>query len=105
MIGRMKERLATELEAALLRALRATWQELNEGHLRSRLQAPTIALHDDDGTLGRWAAETRTSSSPKRSVSRTRRRTVRRSARSASGWASTRAPPGCPLPPPTPATR
>jgi hypothetical protein len=56
----MKERLSAELETALLRALRATWQELNDGHLRGRLSPPVIALTESTQHLGRWVLETRT---------------------------------------------
>jgi hypothetical protein len=59
-VEKMIEGLTADLETALLRALRAAWTQLNEGHLRSRLQPPAIALSDGESKLGQWIAESRT---------------------------------------------
>src|SRR5688500_10672996 len=52
--------LTAALETALVRALSATWHEINQGHLRGRLQPPVIALSDAASRLGQWIAATRT---------------------------------------------
>src|SRR5581483_4894672 len=48
------------LEAATLRALRRTWDDLNWNFFRTRMQAPTLALSDAGARLGRWVGDTRT---------------------------------------------
>lgn len=53
-------RIATKLEMALVRELRATWHQLNDAHFRSALRAPTLELVAARSTLGRWVAGTRT---------------------------------------------
>ncbi|HVY44814.1 MAG TPA: DUF2786 domain-containing protein [Minicystis sp.] len=53
-------RLSVELEAALLRELRTTFDELNATFFRRKLVPPAFALSDADGRLGLWIAEQRT---------------------------------------------
>lgn len=53
------EQLSIELETALLRELRATYQDLNAAHFRRALKIATIELSDADRYLGRWHRETR----------------------------------------------
>jgi predicted SprT family Zn-dependent metalloprotease len=53
-------RIAADLEAALVRELRATWHQLNDGHFRGALRPPTLELVAARSTLGRWVASTRT---------------------------------------------
>lgn len=53
-------RLRIELERALVRELEATWADLNYGHFRNKLRAPTIELSDAEERLGQWRLETRT---------------------------------------------
>ena len=52
--------LAAELEAALLRELRAQYALENWQRFAERLIPAVIALADSEAFLGRWAAETRT---------------------------------------------
>lgn len=52
-------RIGLELETALLRELRSTYQDLNAAHFRRVLRAPTIELGDAERYLGRWHRETR----------------------------------------------
>lgn len=52
--------IAARLQAALVRELRATWHQLNDGHFRGALQAPTLELVTARSTLGRWVPGTRT---------------------------------------------
>jgi len=52
-------RLSVELEAALLRELRACFQDINATFFRRTLKMPTIELGDADRLLGRWHRETR----------------------------------------------
>lgn len=52
--------LTARLEADLVRELRATWRQVNEGHFRSALTAPTLELVASSATLGRWVPHTRT---------------------------------------------
>jgi hypothetical protein len=52
--------LTATLEASLVRELRATWRQLNEGHFRGGLTAPTLELVALRATLGRWVPDTRT---------------------------------------------
>ena len=51
--------LSAALEAALLRALGATWDELNHNHFRGRMRRPVFAL-SDGARLGAWIGERRT---------------------------------------------
>jgi predicted SprT family Zn-dependent metalloprotease len=53
------ERLTLELETALLRELRSSYQDLNAAHFRRTLKIPTIELGDAERYLGRWHRETR----------------------------------------------
>ncbi len=52
--------LSAELEAATLRALRVSWDDLNWNFFRQRLRPPTFALSDAETRLGRWEGGTRT---------------------------------------------
>jgi len=52
--------LAAELEAALVRELRATWWQLNEAFFKAGLRPPTIELVPARHHLGRWMPATRT---------------------------------------------
>jgi hypothetical protein len=52
--------LSAALETALLRALGATWAEVNQNHFRGRLRRPVIALHDGQARLGLWDGKRRT---------------------------------------------
>jgi hypothetical protein len=54
------EELTAELEAALVRELRAAWWQINDSFFKSRLSAPTIELIPTGATLGRWVPHTRT---------------------------------------------
>ena len=56
--GRM-EPLTVELERALVRALKATWRDLNESLFKGRLQAPQILLSDALSRLGQWQRDSR----------------------------------------------
>jgi hypothetical protein len=53
------ERLSAELEAASVRALRATWDDLNHTYFNGLLRAPVIGLVDVQSQLGRWVRGTR----------------------------------------------
>ena len=53
-------RLGAELEAALLRELRSTYQDLNAGFFRHKLTPAGIELSDADSRLGRWVPDVRT---------------------------------------------
>ncbi len=53
-------RLGAELEAALLRELRSTYQDFNHSFFRRRLVAPAIELSDAGSRLGRWVPGVRT---------------------------------------------
>jgi hypothetical protein len=55
-----RQSLGSTLEAALVRVLGATWDEINQNHFRGRLRRPVIALHDGRGRLGQWMGATRT---------------------------------------------
>ena len=52
--------LTAELEAALVRELRATFWQLNDAFFKGGLRAPTIELVPTRHTLGRWVPATRT---------------------------------------------
>lgn len=52
--------LTEALERALLRELRAAWQQLNATYFREALTAPTFELGVSTQTLGRFVAATRT---------------------------------------------
>jgi hypothetical protein len=54
------ERLSAELEAAALRALRRTWDQLNLTHFKGRLRRATVELSDGRSRLGLWLRENRT---------------------------------------------
>jgi hypothetical protein len=56
---KVHEALGLELETALLRELRSTYQDLNAAHFRRTLRIPTIELGDAERFLGRWHRETR----------------------------------------------
>jgi hypothetical protein len=53
-------RLGADLEAALLRELRSTYQDLNHCFFRRRLTAPALELSDAGSRLGRWVPGVRT---------------------------------------------
>lgn len=53
-------RLSAELEAALLRELRGTYDEINGTFFRRKLRPAAIALSDTSSRLGRWILNTRT---------------------------------------------
>jgi hypothetical protein len=53
------ERLSIELEVAALRAIRATFGDLNGTFFKHRLRRPIIELSDTTVRLGRWVRETR----------------------------------------------
>jgi hypothetical protein len=59
-MGSPDPELTTALEAGLVRELRAAWHQLNGGHFRSALSAPTFELVPNRATLGRWIPGTRT---------------------------------------------
>jgi hypothetical protein len=52
--------LGAALEAALLRQLAETWEEINGNHFRRRLERPAFLLHDGDSRLGAWNGVRRT---------------------------------------------
>ena len=52
--------LNAALEAALLRALARTWEEVNANHFGGKLRRPVMALDDARSRLGRWEADART---------------------------------------------
>ncbi len=54
------ERLTATLEAALVRALRASWHHVNEAFFKGALSPPTLELVATRATLGRWVPHTRT---------------------------------------------
>lgn len=58
--GALGAGLTAELEAALVRELRATFWQLNDAFFKSGLRAPTIELVPSRHTLGRWVPSTRT---------------------------------------------
>jgi predicted SprT family Zn-dependent metalloprotease len=51
--------LTIELEIALLRELRATYQDINAAYFKRALKQPTIELSDATGRLGRWRSDVR----------------------------------------------
>jgi len=53
-------RLGAELEAALVRELRSTYEDLNHAFFRRRLAPAAIALSDSPSRLGRWVPLDRT---------------------------------------------
>lgn len=53
-------RLAAELEAALVRALRGAWHSINANYFRHALRPPILQLGDSRATLGCWRRELRT---------------------------------------------
>src|SRR5262245_29317158 len=53
------ERLTAEIEAALVRELRATYQDINATYFRRALQPAAIELSDAASWLGRWNREVR----------------------------------------------
>ena len=60
--------LSAALEAALLRALGRTWEEINQNHFGSRLRRPVLALLDAEARLGQWHGPRRTLSLSRRLV-------------------------------------
>src|SRR5271170_7373995 len=52
--------LTADLEAALVRELRAAWRHLNESYFRGGLNVPTFELGSGRRTLGQWVLATRT---------------------------------------------
>ncbi len=52
--------LSATLQAALLRELGRTWDEVNQNHFRRKLRRPILALSDTEGRLGQWNGERRT---------------------------------------------
>jgi hypothetical protein len=52
-------RLGLELEGALLRELRRTYEDLNYSFFRRKLTAPALELSDAGTRLGRWVPEVR----------------------------------------------
>ena len=57
--------LTAELEATLVRELRATFWQLNDAFFKGGLRAPTIELVPTRHTLGRWVPATRTIEIPR----------------------------------------
>jgi predicted SprT family Zn-dependent metalloprotease len=53
-------RLGAELEAALLRELRSTYQDLNHAFFRRKLAGAAMELSDAGSRLGRWVPDVRT---------------------------------------------
>ena len=51
--------LTVELEAALVRELRSTYQDLNASDFRRALRPAMIELSDATGRLGRWRSDVR----------------------------------------------
>jgi predicted SprT family Zn-dependent metalloprotease len=51
--------LTIELEVALVRELRATYQDLNAAYFKRALRPPSIELSDATGRLGRWRSDVR----------------------------------------------
>lgn len=49
-----------ELERLALRAVRGTYEDLNETLFRGALRTPAFELSDAEGRLGRWVGDTRT---------------------------------------------
>ncbi len=49
-----------ELDRLTVRALKRTWQELNQSHFRGALRAPTIVLGASEAHLGQWQPAQRT---------------------------------------------
>jgi hypothetical protein len=60
--------LSAALEAALLRALGRTWEEINQNHFGGRLRRPVMALLEAEARLGQWHADRRTLSLSRRLV-------------------------------------
>ena len=52
--------LTAELEAALLREIKAEWTTLNASFFKRALTAPAFALSEAEGRLGRYVADVRT---------------------------------------------
>src|SRR5262245_61107256 len=52
--------LTAQLEAALARELRRTYEELNSCYFKGALRQPTIELSDATSRLGRWRGDVRT---------------------------------------------
>lgn len=52
--------LGAALEAALMRALAESWDQINFAHFGHKLRRPTLALHDGAGKLGLWNGARRT---------------------------------------------
>ncbi len=52
-------RLTAELEAALVRELRRTWEDLNATFFKRKLRPVPIELSDAAGRLGRWRGDVR----------------------------------------------
>jgi hypothetical protein len=46
--------LSAALEAALVRQLAETWEEINQNHFRGKLRRPVLGLSDGGGRLGAW---------------------------------------------------
>lgn len=55
----MDEVLSVELERALARALRSTYDDLNGTFFKFALKRPVLLLVDSDSSLGRWHGESR----------------------------------------------
>lgn len=51
--------LTIELEVALVRELRSTYQDLNAAYFKRALKPPSIELSDATGRLGRWRSDVR----------------------------------------------
>ena len=51
--------LTIELEAALVRELHATYQDLNAAYFKRALRTPALELSDATGRLGRWRSDVR----------------------------------------------
>ncbi len=52
--------LSAELEAALVRQLASSWDEINASHFRSRMRRPQLGLHEAEGRLGQWHGDRQT---------------------------------------------
>jgi hypothetical protein len=64
----LQPHLSAALEAALLRALAASWDEINQTYFRGKLGRPVLALHDGPGRLGQWSGGRRQLSLSRRVV-------------------------------------
>src|SRR5687767_1103039 len=52
--------ISAELEAALVRELADSWDEINGNHFRGRMRRPQLGLHEAEGRFGQWNGGSRT---------------------------------------------